>query len=335
MILSGQSPFRTVNLGINIIERCYNRLLNYLDKSFIGISVSLVDNRPFASAHFLMANWCLRLTIAFQCVGISGRYLFASFETESPIFGLLYFEFGFQEITSQIIDDFGVYSCLIAGGALLASGLFRILSGCSLGDKILKRLFAIDAAALFLVFIWTLSMAIGQTIRGDIFARFTLLEDAVRMAAPLALLALMLTNRLSDGGLFPKCATTILIFATSMTFALHGYKATELYGPFVDFLLLSKPLGITMVSNQEAAEALLFVIGWIDIVLAISIVLLRWQGIALYMAVWGLLTAYSRIAAGGMDAWPELFIRAANAGAPLTLFFLFRSKLLFKNKCTT
>jgi hypothetical protein len=53
--------------------------------------------------------------------------------------------------------------------------------------------------------------------------------------------------------------------------------------------------------------------------------------IAIYMAAWGLLTAYSRVAAGGMDAWPEMFIRAANAGAPLTLFFLFRLKYLLGN----
>jgi hypothetical protein len=108
-----------------------------------------------------------------------------------------------------------------------------------------------------------------------------------------------------------------------------------LYGPFVDFLLLSKPLGITMASNQETAEAMLTVIGGIDIALAISIVFLRWQAIALYMAAWGLLTAFSRITAGGMDSWPELFIRAANAGVPLTLFFLFRSKILLKTKCIT
>ena len=282
-----------------------------------------------------MAIWCLRLTIAFHCLGISGRYLFGVFETESPVYGLLYFELGFPEATAQLTDDVGVYGCLIAGGSLLASGLIPLLSRSSVSDKTKKHLFAIDTIALFFIAIWTLSIAIGQTIRGDIFARFTLFEEAVRIIAPLGLFGLLITNRLSNGGLFPKYVTTILIFATSMTFAFHGYKATELYGPFVDFLLLSKPFGITIAPNQEAAEAVLFVIGWIDILLAISIVMLRWQGIALYMAAWGFLTAYSRITSGGLDAWPELLIRAANAGVPLTLFFLFRSKLLLKIKCTT
>ena len=258
--------------------------------------------------------------------------MYGVFETESPVYGLLYFVLGFPEATAQLTDDLGVYGCLIAGGSLLASGLTPLLSHSSITDETKKWLFAIDTVAIFFIAFWTLSMAIGQTIRGDLFARFTLFEEAVRIAAPLALLGLLITNRLSNGWLFPKYVTTILIFATSITFAFHGYKAIVLYGPFVDFLLLSKPFGITIASNQEAAEAVLSVIGWIDIGLAISIVLLRWQGIALYMAAWGLLTAYSRITTGGLDAWPELLIRAANAGAPLTLFFLLRGKVFVKTK---
>ncbi len=174
-------------------------------------------------------------------------------------------------------------------------------------------------------------MAISETVRGDLFARLTLMEEAVRIATPATLLLFLMDRERSNHGMFSKCGSLILLAATSLTFASHGYQAIELYGPFVDLILLSNPCGITLATDQQTAETLLLIIGWIDIALAILIIALRWQVIAIYMAAWGLLTAYSRVTAGGMDAWPEMFIRAANAGAPLTLFFLFRLKYLLGN----
>jgi len=295
----------------------------------------LAKERFPINAYFQTAIWCLRLTIAAQCVGISGRYLFGSFETESSIYGLLFFEYGFPEITAQYIDDFGVYGCLIAGLTILVNGVFADLSKLSQSDKAAKLIFVIDFIALAFVAAWTLSMGIAHTIRGDLFAQFTLLEEAVRIATPGVLVILLLSKKMATGSLCHVVGTTILLVATSTTFALHGYKAIELYAPFLDYLLLSQPFGLTLVTEQQTAERLLGVIGWLDVGLAILLLLFRWQWIALYMAAWGLLTAFSRITAGGMEAWPEVFIRAANAGAPLTLFFLFRVNLRSGNtiKC--
>ncbi|MDA7859521.1 hypothetical protein N9Z70_00040 [Mariniblastus sp.] len=288
-----------------------------------------MNNDPsIIPAYYRTAIWCLRITTALQCLGIAGRYLLATFETESPAYGLLFFNFGIPEYAAQFIDDLGVYCCLLASGSIILTGILYDVSKQLLSDQSINRLRSLDNVTLAFIVLWTLSMAIAETIRGDLFSRFTLLEEAVRIASPLALLLFLMTNRLAIGSRSHKWASIILLFATSTTFAIHGYKAIELYGPFVDFLLLSKPFGITIASNQQTAEAFLFVIGWVDIILAISIVVLRWQGIALYMAAWGFLTAFSRITAGGLDAWPELLIRSANAGAPLTLFFLLRGKSL-------
>ena len=273
--------------------------------------------------------WCLRATTALQCLGIGGRYLLSRFESESQIYGLLYFDFGFPEHTAQLADDIGGYACLLSAVGILAAGFVAAISKQSLSETIIHRLRFIEISALSFVIFWSIGMAISETVRGDLFARITLLEEAVRIATPATLLLFLMDRKRSNHGMVS--GTLILLVATSLTFASHGYKAIELYGPFVDLILLSNPCGITLVTDQQTAETLLLIIGWIDIAMAILIIVLRWQVIAIYMAAWGLLTAYSRVTAGGMDAWPEIFIRAANVGAPLTLFFLFRVKCLKVN----
>jgi hypothetical protein len=51
------------------------------------------------------------------------------------------------------------------------------------------------------------------------------------------------------------------------------------------------------------------------------------------MAIWGFVTAVSRVTAFGWERWPDLMIRAANGGIPLLLWIemkhtLARSKTL-------
>ncbi len=288
-------------------------------------------DRQVNPASFDAILWCLRATTALQCFGIAGRYLFSKFESESQIYGLLYFDFGLPEYAAQLIDDIGGYGCLLSAVGVLAAGFVSAISKHGLSETIIYRLRCIETSALSFIIFWSLGMAISETVRGDLFARLTLMEEAVRIATPATLLLFLMDRERSNHGMFSKCGSLILLAATSLTFASHGYQAIELYGPFVDLILLSNPCGITLATDQQTAETLLLIIGWIDIALAILIIALRWQVIAIYMAAWGLLTAYSRVTAGGMDAWPEMFIRAANAGAPLTLFFLFRLKYLLGN----
>lgn len=289
-------------------------------------------NRSTLPTQFNTAIWCLRFTVVAQCVGISGRYLFAKFETESPIYGLFFFDLDFPEVKCQLIDDFGVYGCLFAGVTTICTGIITDCFRLTDKDKKSKLIFFIDASALGFVAIWTLGMAIAETIRGDVFARFTLLEEAVRIASPLVLIIFLATPKMSCNGLFRRGGMLLLLIATSTTFAFHGYKAIELYGTFLDYILLSHPFGVTLVEDQGTAEVILTVIGWVDIGLAISLLVFRYRAIAIYMSAWGFLTALSRMTAGGWEAWPEVFIRAANAGAPLTLFFLFSVKFHFRNK---
>ena len=159
----------------------------------------MVNDRSSIDAYWRLAIWCLRLSISFQCLGIAGRYLLAKFETESPVYGVLYFESEFHESTAQLIDDLGVYGCLIAGVAILVTGFYSAYSRSTHSDRAEQRLVLIETLILSGVFIWILSMGIGQTIRGDLFARITLLEIAVRLATPVTLIIFLRLVR-GEGG---------------------------------------------------------------------------------------------------------------------------------------
>ena len=60
------------------------------------------------------ANWVLRWVVVIQCVGLGGRYLLSSGETESDIYGWLYFDLLWPERICQGIDDAGMVLTLVA-----------------------------------------------------------------------------------------------------------------------------------------------------------------------------------------------------------------------------
>lgn len=74
------------------------------------------------------------------------------------------------------------------------------------------------------------------------------------------------------------------------------------------------------INDFETAKNLLFVIGVMDIILAILILIKPVRIILLWMAIWGFFTAVIRPIVG-MPIW-DFVERFANWGAPLALFFM-------------
>ena len=75
------------------------------------------------SQSFLATIWCLRVVVFLQCVGVGGRYFFSSNEVESDVYGWLFFDHSWPEVTAQRIDDFGALGCLAAGCVVLTTGV--------------------------------------------------------------------------------------------------------------------------------------------------------------------------------------------------------------------
>ncbi|MEZ6087214.1 MAG: hypothetical protein R3C05_04115 [Pirellulaceae bacterium] len=163
-------------------------------------------------------------------------------------------------------------------------------------------------------------IALAHMARGDAYSQWALAEYAVRYAAPLAAAYLIsIGSRIYEDGKAFSFVMLGLAVATSATFVLHGYKALDQYGAFTDLILLSDQRIFQLGLSQAFAENTLYVIGAIDVGVGILLLATQWRGVALYMALWGAITAASRMTAFGWGAWPETFLRTANFGVPLVL----------------
>lgn len=258
-------------------------------------------------------------------MGVAGKYLISEREQESSIYGLLFFEWGWPEAVAQLIDDLGGWICLLAATIVGLNLFFDVMKGWTKSRGRLGLWFArLELPILGFVSFWFFALATAEMIRGGVFAEWAIPEQAVRFVTPLALLFSLLF-RFRDGSRWQEhWIAGMLRLSIGATFAVHGFKAIVGYGPFIDLILLSDPLPWFGEISQSTAERILWMIGWVDVVLAVVIMFVRSRWIALYMAFWGFLTAGSRMLALGVDAWPESLIRVANGGAPLALVFLFQ-----------
>jgi len=289
----------------------------------------MTDPLPHASPSWQFGGWVLRFVIALQGLGVGGRYLFSSHETESDVYGWLYFDHGWPEATAQRIDDVGAWACCLASLFVVLGGWLAMPRGPVDRSQRRQRFGRyLEACAAITVAVWVLALAITHSLRGEIYAEWSLAEYAVRYGAPLSLLFLQRDGRMTAAATMHRLGLGLLMLAAAVTFFLHGYKALQGYGPFTDLILLTDQNWSDFGWGQSFAESALVTIGIVDMLVAILLLATRWRWLAIYMAFWGALTAVSRITASGLSAWPETLIRAANWGAPLAIacYLTYRSK---------
>ena len=270
-------------------------------------------------------DFWLRFVILVQCVGLGGRYLFSSYETESDIYGWLYFDCDWSEPLAQSIDNCGSLITVIAGVMIFCIAAIR---GRLFNGSPWPNVFCwLNRTAAVWIAIWMVLISLAHMMRTSVFAELVPAEHAVRYIAPLAIFfsgeivfCLHDKNKIQFAA---KFAITLLMLSASATFAAHGYKAVQCFGLFTDLILLSN-LDFTRIDlSQQNAERLLIIVGVLDIVAAIALLLFRSRLAICYMAIWGFVTAASRMTAMGVDAWPEFLLRFANGGVPIAILLYF------------
>jgi hypothetical protein len=268
----------------------------------------------------------LRLVLALQCIGLLAAYYLVSFEIESNVYELLYFDWHYPEAVAQGVDDGGVLLAGFCGIMLVVFGWLRFAAVASPppSERALRRQLRLagwlERTAACWLFVWFLAIAAAHQIRGGPYAQLALGEHAVRFLAPVAFwLCIPSAKAETFPGRWNRHAEPILRLAAAATFAVHGYKAIQGYGPFLDLILLSDLRWSTGAVSEQLATVCLQVIGWVDLVVAAVILTRWWPAAALYMTAWGLITAASRMTALGADYWPATILRAANGGVPLVL----------------
>jgi len=168
------------------------------------------------------------------------------------------------------------------------------------------------------------------------------LGHAVRFAAPLALLLFIAF----PGKDRESKIEWILRWGVAGTFIGHGLCALWIKPSFIDLIVgtMNSFLGDPVLtagslealdeafavaaSRQAFAEAALPIIAIQDFIL-VGLLLLpnrKIKTIALWMAVWGIVTAMSRMTAYGWDHWHDLALRICNGGIPLFLWCYWKSQ---------
>lgn len=273
--------------------------------------------------------WFLRILIVIQSLGYAAK-LAAPSALNSYLLGSMGGAF-----VSDL--DYAVWLfLLVASGALLVLGILRPAASSVLGK--------VDCACLGLLALWPFVIAIFSWLNnaGNAFHATDPAGHAVRFAAPLALL--LLTAFPEKGN--EHRVEWLLRWGVAGTFIGHGLCALWLKPSFVDLILgtmnlfLGDPVfnavssegmgkALTIAASRQAfAESALPIIAMQDFILVAFFLLpgKRIKTVALWMAVWGFVTAMSRMTAYGWDHWHDLVLRICNGGIPLFLWVYWKSQ---------
>lgn len=238
------------------------------------------------------ARLILRVTVALTCAGAAAQLLLYS----GPVLSWLWMERGWSEAAALRVEYAAAY-------ALLACVPFLFVRKAWL-------------AALFASG-WLATTALAEAMIGTWHPWLTPAAHAARYLAPLALLALSVQTAR------PGVAEWLLRAGAGLTFVFHGIEALLSKAEFIDYIIAAGDKLISMDIAEESARSALFAIGVLDVLVGLAILVpKRLRVVALWMAFWGFLTAFSRIVYMGWGNWPELLIRLANGAAPLTLALL-------------
>ena len=244
------------------------------------------------------ALWCLRVTVAGQCLAAARTAWVAGSEVNDWLF----MKAGLPEDITSRIDQF-------AAGALLAVAASAIV-------RPIRALLLFSAA-------WMVAVAFAiWTNPGSMVDDLAPIAHAVRVAAPLGLKLLQPGSgkKLTRSTARASIALWVLLLGVAATFVAHGLEALQHHGKFVDLIIGSAKTWLGWSISQSDAERLLTVIGIQDLILVALLLLRRWLWVAGWMAFWVISTALSRMTSMGGGSWHQSLIRIANGGVPLALF---------------
>ncbi|MDH3584147.1 MAG: hypothetical protein OER86_08020 [Phycisphaerae bacterium] len=246
-----------------------------------------------------LATWVLRLAVAGHCLAMAWLWI----RSNSPINTILYIHWGWAESTAHMVDR-------TAGWCFVLAAFVAVIrpTWWAMGPV---------AAWTFLV-----AWAIRADHPGDPYQQWAPVGQAARYACPVALMLLWPAVRTPLNARRSEITLWVLRVATSATFVLHGLKALWADPNFIDLIIGTGRNLVGAEISEAGATTALKVIGIVDLAVAALLVLRRWCAVAAWMAIWGLLTAASRMTAMGTEAWTETAARLANGALPLALLLL-------------
>jgi hypothetical protein len=236
-------------------------------------------------------TWALKASTALLCLGTA----WISLGWSGPVFTWLFMGLGWSEESALGVDRAGAWLLLAAIPCLA---------------------FRRAWPALVFVSAWTAARAATQAWDEAWHPELVLLGSGARILVPLAL---------AFAASRPAVSRTLLRAGVAAAFAGHGVEALLGKPEFVDLLLAASRKLAGLRVPETAARELLAGIGLADLLVAAAVLApVRLRAVAAWAAVWGLLTALSRVVHLGGPGIPEALLRAVHAGAPLALFLAWK-----------
>lgn len=275
---------------------------------------------PPASPYWSTARWVLRIGVCLQGVGLARWWI--GFD-ETPLFEWLWVGeegggLGWSETEALALQK-------QLGWVALGCGLISLLRPSLLVTGPLVLLEAVTIYAM-------LKTNYGYSLERNWVAPhverwFPLGAHAARVVAPLGLILIdpfwgfwRKGSNLPPGRIRAYAGMQLMRIAIAATFAIHGMEALQLKGPFVDLLIGTSQRWFGWEMTQSVAEQILTIIGYVDLGVAGACLMVRSRLVCGWLALWGFLTALSRISAGGFEYhWHETLWRASHFCIPVTL----------------
>ena len=251
---------------------------------------------PDATARYLAAaSWLLRAAILIHAIGL----VVVVFTNRPTAFGnLLFLEWEIDYARSVMIEK-------------TTASVFLTLAVAA---------FVRPHWALLLPMALYIALEAGTRamLGGEHFSGWALGAYALRYLTPVALLLLVTTfsgrpsaiNRV-------KMATWTLRIGIATVFLFHGLEAWLGHPRFVDLILGSTNnlLGIRL--QEATAVSMLRAIGVVDLMVAAAVLVRPVRPVLAWTAIWGAITAFSRMTTLGSGAFTEVLDRASHMLAPL------------------
>ena len=139
---------------------------------------------------------------------------------------------------------------------------------------------------------------------------------ALRYGTPLALALLAFGQPVGE-----EQATMLLRVSLAFVFFTHGAEALLHYPRFIDLIIGSTENLAGWRITESQARSFLTVIGTMDVALGLMILLRPSPVLLAWMAIWGLVTALSRVTSLGWDSYRDVLIRATHFIVPFVLLW--------------
>lgn len=156
---------------------------------------------------------------------------------------------------------------------------------------------------------------------GYAYAAWTPAAHGLRIAAPLALVVLALTDARGAGrwlGLW------LLRVGAAAVFMAHGLEAMLGHAGFQDFLIGTIERFTGLIVAERQVQPLLIAIGVMDLAVAGLILSARPSRWLWWAAAWGAITAGARVTTYGWEVYGEILLRLPHVGVPLVLWRMTR-----------